>query len=182
MATGKTHDKSTTASVIPLVLLIGFLTHLGWVSSLMVGFGFLFGGLFLSPDLDTPSRPYYRWGLLRFIWKPYQWMTPHRSFLSHSTVIAPLFRLVYLTSLWILVYFLLKKLMMPDLHWTQFPTVFQHDVGRPFTQPLTLWGTALSPRYWLYFAAGTWLGALLHLLLDCLSSAIPTVFPVNRRG
>ena len=31
------------------------------------GLAFLFGGLFLSPDLDINSRPYQRWGVLRWI-------------------------------------------------------------------------------------------------------------------
>jgi uncharacterized metal-binding protein len=54
----------------------------------------------LSPDLDIDSAIYDRWGPFRGLWWPYQKLTPHRSWFSHSGLSGPL-RLVYLAlALW----------------------------------------------------------------------------------
>lgn len=50
---------------------------------------------FLTPDLDTDSKPYYRWGLLRFLWFPYKQLIPHRSIWSHSGPISGTIRFLY---------------------------------------------------------------------------------------
>lgn len=57
---------------------------------------FLLGGLWLSPDLDTPSNPSRRWGPLRLLWLPYRRCLSHRSLLSHSPVLGTAGRLLYL--------------------------------------------------------------------------------------
>jgi uncharacterized metal-binding protein len=56
----------------------------------------------LSPDLDIDSAIDDRWGPLRFLWLPYQKLTPHRSWFSHSGV-SGILRLLYLgAALWLL--------------------------------------------------------------------------------
>ena len=60
---------------------------------------FLFGGLWLSPDLDTISRPSRRWGPLRLLWWPYRRLLRHRSLLSHSPLLGSAGRLLYLLAL-----------------------------------------------------------------------------------
>jgi uncharacterized metal-binding protein len=58
--------------------------------------GFIFGTLFINPDLDiAKSNASKRWGVLRFVWYPYQYMFKHRG-LSHNIIIGPLSRIIYL--------------------------------------------------------------------------------------
>jgi uncharacterized metal-binding protein len=56
---------------------------------------YLFSGLMFSPDLDTNSRPYKRWGPVRWLWLPYRMLVPHRHWVSHSMVVGPLLRVIY---------------------------------------------------------------------------------------
>ncbi len=55
----------------------------------------LISGILFSPDLDLDSAIDDRWGVLRWIWRPYMRVVPHRHFWSHSLVFAPLLRLAY---------------------------------------------------------------------------------------
>lgn len=94
MPSGRTHDRLTWLSTVPLVGMIGMGSQWDW--ALAAGLGSLFGGLYFSGDLDTVSRPLKRWGLLGWIWWPYRRLVPHRGVLSHGLVWGPLFRLCYL--------------------------------------------------------------------------------------
>jgi uncharacterized metal-binding protein len=49
---------------------------------------YIFGTLFLSPDLDINSTPYKRWGIFRFLWWPYKVLFKHRG-LSHHPIFGP---------------------------------------------------------------------------------------------
>jgi uncharacterized metal-binding protein len=96
MPTGETHDRVTYA-LMPAALLIGwaiFGLPLNLVAWWVVGLWL--GGILLSPDLDTASRPYFRWGVLRWLWWPYQAAIRHRSVLSHGLIVGPAIRLLYL--------------------------------------------------------------------------------------
>jgi uncharacterized metal-binding protein len=66
-----------------------------WVSG-----GFLFSGLIFGPDLDLYSFHYKRWGMLRWLWQPYQKAIKHRSIWSHGPIVGTIGRIVYL-SLWL---------------------------------------------------------------------------------
>jgi uncharacterized metal-binding protein len=55
----------------------------------------LISSYYLSPDLDLRSAIAPRWGPLSILWKPYEFIVPHRSWLSHSGISA-LLRLAYL--------------------------------------------------------------------------------------
>lgn len=57
---------------------------------------YLFAGYACAGDLDLDSREYRRWGLLRFIWKPYQALVPHRSWVSHGLILGGVIRAAYL--------------------------------------------------------------------------------------
>jgi len=72
---------------------------LGWIGSATAALAFLVGGLLLSPDLDTHSRPTRRWGPLRLLWWPYRKLLRHRSLLSHGPFLGTLGRLGYLGGL-----------------------------------------------------------------------------------
>ncbi len=66
-----------------------------WVSG-----GFLFSGLIFGPDLDLYSFHYKRWGMLRWLWRPYQQAIKHRSIWSHGPIVGTIGRILYL-SLWL---------------------------------------------------------------------------------
>ncbi len=66
-----------------------------WVSG-----GFLVSGLIFGPDLDLYSFHYKRWGILRWLWRPYQKAIKHRSIWSHGPIIGTVGRILYL-GLWL---------------------------------------------------------------------------------
>lgn len=78
------------------------------------------------PDLDINSRPYQRWGVLRWLWWPYQRLIRHRSVLSHSPFLGTAIRISYLTCLVI------------SISW----------LGSP-------WGTP-TPERWLFWLQQGW--------------------------
>jgi uncharacterized metal-binding protein len=66
-----------------------------WVSS-----GFLVSGLIFGPDLDLYSFHYKRWGIFRWLWRPYQKVIKHRSIWSHGPIVGTVGRILYL-GLWL---------------------------------------------------------------------------------
>ncbi len=167
MASGKTHDW-VTVTLLPSVWLIahwGF--NLPFHESLLITVGTWLGGFYLSPDLDTPSRPFYRWGILRWIWIPYQWAAKHRSPLSHGLLWASWLRLFYLTGMLTLIYWGLCQLL--------------EILGvRTSLLPLRSAQRFLSAHQsdFLRLGVGLWVGALIHIVLDALTSALT---PKKRR-
>ncbi len=103
MPDGKTHDRLTlfgAALSVPAWLLMAPPAWRGdYAACAVLVVSTLFSGLMLSPDLDLDSSIYHRWGLLRFLWWPYQKLIPHRSFLSHSLLLAPLLRVIYFLAI-----------------------------------------------------------------------------------
>lgn len=95
MPNGHTHDAVTWFLVTPVALLAWNVTQDVGKSAVFTG-AFVFAGLMFSGDLDLPSSQYRRWGRLRWLWKPYQWLVPHRSVISHGVLLGPLGRLLYL--------------------------------------------------------------------------------------
>ena len=87
----KTHDTIGVASVIPTSIATIYLGY-GIPTVVALGLGVTLATYFLSPDLDLNSRIYRRWGLLRWIWIPYQRVIHHRSWLSHSGPISATLR------------------------------------------------------------------------------------------
>tara|TARA_Y100001968_G_scaffold316458_1_gene344300 strand:+ start:519 stop:1001 length:483 start_codon:yes stop_codon:yes gene_type:complete len=94
MGSGIQHEKATKRWSLISGCLVALL--FGWKTGLLAGMAFAFGGLWLSPDLDTESKPLQRWGLFKIIWLPYRKLIKHRSILSHAPVIGTLIRLIYL--------------------------------------------------------------------------------------
>ena len=95
MASGQEHDKATKFWSGPFGLCIGFFFGLKY--GLLSGFAFLFGGLWLSPDLDIHSKSLQRWGVLKIIWLPYRYLIRHRSLFSHGPFIGTVLRGLYLS-------------------------------------------------------------------------------------
>lgn len=96
MAAGSSHDRATVLCSLPFGLL--WAPWLGGLGALIAAASFLVGGLWLSPDLDTRSRPMRRWGPLQGLWWPYRRLLRHRSLLSHSPLLGTAGRLLYLAA------------------------------------------------------------------------------------
>ncbi len=95
MPSGRTHDRITLLSLPPFAVLAYLLTRRGeWV--LWFSGAYLFSGLMFGPDLDIYSLQYKRWGIVRWIWLPYQSCLRHRSFFSHGFLVGTIIRLMYL--------------------------------------------------------------------------------------
>lgn len=159
MPSGKTHDWTTLALLPTVWMICRWALELPLFESNLITTGAFVGGFFLSPDLDTRSRPFYRWGILRFIWWPYQWAIRHRSPLSHGILWASWLRLIYLTAVFSLLYigisiWLSQQGLLPS--------------HQPRQQVLQFLQRHLRDILWL--GCGLWLGALMHIALDWLSS------------
>lgn len=63
--------------------------YLDTYTILAFSLSYLFATFFLSPDLDTKSRSYKRWKILRILWWPYRIIFKHRG-VSHNVVLGPL--------------------------------------------------------------------------------------------
>ena len=161
MPSGQTHDRITLWS-LPVVT--GLTVALTWSSNLtlLVSGGFLFSGLILSPDLDLKSRPFKRWGWLRWIWIPYQKVMHHRSIFSHGPIIGTTLRVLYL-SCWV-VFFSVLGLMLVQLFRNE-PNPgqgFARDIGRSLIN---------YRAEVLALLVGLELGAMSHSLSDWINSA-----------
>jgi uncharacterized metal-binding protein len=99
MPAGRIHDRITLWGLPLCGGLTFFASGSSAAATLMVCSGYLLGGLLLGPDLDIHSRPYKRWGWLRWIWLPYQKSIRHRSFWSHGFLVGTSLRVLYL-GLW----------------------------------------------------------------------------------
>ena len=99
MPSGRTHDRVTLWSSPIIAAATLYLTKRAdlafWVSG-----GFLVSGLIFGPDLDLYSFHYKRWGIFRWLWKPYQQAIKHRSIWSHGPIVGTIGRLLYL-GLWL---------------------------------------------------------------------------------
>jgi uncharacterized metal-binding protein len=147
MASGRNHDRAIIITT-PVILATAAASGHADVGIIATSAYYL-AGLYLSPDLDLVSRPYKRWGFLRWLWLPYQRFIPrHRHWLSHGPVIGSAVRLVYLAT-W------LSPLLVlfPGLQRIQ-------------------WAGITLPNAVAFFC-GVELSALNHLLLDGLLIPLP---------
>lgn len=99
MPSSRSHDMIALVAAPVVYAGASLVTISDQQSATAITVAFLVSSTMLSPDLDTKSRPYYRWGMIRGIWLPYRWLVPHRSPISHSLVISSLLRLLYLLLL-----------------------------------------------------------------------------------
>lgn len=121
MPSGKTHDKINFIFLFVLTFLFmnvfNFFTFgtIGIVLSMCSFIGFYIGTIYLSPDLDVKSKPFYRWKSLKIIWKPYQKIFSHRSIFTHGILIGDFIRIIYLI-IWLLpFYFLIKHYLFKNI-------------------------------------------------------------------
>ena len=145
MASGQQHDRATCWLALPYGLL--WWPWLGPLGTVVSALAFLIGGLWLSPDLDTNSRPYQRWGPLRWLWWPYRKTLRHRSILSHTPVVGTLVRVGYGLGI---------ALLLSDL---------LHPWGAPSSSELLTWLKQQERLLWVALV-GVEASAWLHLLQD----------------
>jgi len=105
VALHKSHDVLTKIAAVLMGILVGF--YLGPLCGIMMGISVVFGGYFLSPDLDTHSEPYKRWDSLRYIWIPYHKIFSHRSFWTHCPILGSVIRILWIAPFWIPILILL---------------------------------------------------------------------------
>ena len=145
MARGQQHDRATCWLALPYGLL--WWPWLGPLGTVVSTLAFLIGGLWLSPDLDTNSRPYQRWGPLRWLWWPYRKTLRHRSILSHTPVVGTLVRVGYGLGIVLLLSGLL------------------HPWGAPSSSEVLIWLKQQERLLWVALV-GVEASAWLHLLQD----------------
>lgn len=162
MPSGRTHDCITWFLTPPVFYATWRLTH-NAVDAGIAATAFVFAGLMFSGDLDLPSVQYRRWGMVRWIWKPYQWLVPHRSPLSHGVLLGPAVRLAYLT------------LVVGAAAWGVLAYMAKHGAGLPPIEALslTLSDVRLGAREWEWLAflmGGLWVGGASHSAADMLGT------------
>ena len=173
MPSGRTHDCITWFFTAPVCYATWRLTH-DTAGTALVGVSFVFAGLMFSGDLDLPSVQYRRWGMVRWIWKPYQWLVPHRSALSHGVLLGPAVRLAYLT------------LVVGAAAWGVLAYMAHHGAGLEPMEALqlTLSDKRLGPREWELLAfvmAGLWVGGASHSAADAAASGWKRLWRRKRR-
>ncbi len=163
MPSGHTHDAVTWFCVTPVALATWALTQ-DAVGTALTATTFAFAGIMFSGDLDLPSRQYHRWGRLRWLWKPYQWLVPHRSVLSHGILVGPLLRLTYLAG--VLMAIAAVAMRLYSGHW---------GFGWAGVDHLATAAARLDARGWAcvgFALAGLWIGGASHSLVDWGWSAL----------
>ena len=98
MPNGKTHDIITLV-VSPVVAGVSYYLTKDVKTTGIIFVSYLFASLMFNGDLDTNSRPYNRWFILKIIWIPYQLMFEHRSVFSHGLIIGTIIRIIYIGSI-----------------------------------------------------------------------------------
>lgn len=170
MPSGKTHDAITVVLALPIFTA-------AWYASGSVIFGAviavasLFGGLVFSPDLDTHSKQYTRWGPMRFVWLPYRLFFKHRSRFTHGIVFGTILRTIYLFGVLTLAAFLVIWACAFYMHGSV-PDLIS------LTQEWRRLGELISQHLGVHFAwfvfLGLWLGAISHSLTDIAGTYVKT--------
>jgi uncharacterized metal-binding protein len=170
MPSGRTHD-AITILLAPVACGAAYMATRESAIAAVVAVAFVFGGLMFGPDLDTVSRQYSRWSVLRFLWYPYRAFFPHRSRFTHGLLFGALLRVIYFLGIVSVVtitialgYAYLARSAMLDLSDLQ---SFWSGLG------------SLSRRYLpAYFLpsvfVGMWLGAASHTFTDMAGSFVKT--------
>ena len=108
MTSGKNHLK--LGLVCLYILFSVWFWYYNLINTFMYMTGFLFGLIFLSPDLDIKnSQPYKSWGPLRFVWWPFQKFIKHRG-ISHNIIFGPVVIIGYFLLIFGIVIIELLKL------------------------------------------------------------------------
>ncbi|HEX8598874.1 MAG TPA: metal-binding protein [Chloroflexia bacterium] len=162
-----THDTITivTGIVLAPVALNSSWPDMGPANAAVLTGAYLASGLLFSPDLDTMSTPYKRWGLFRWLWLPYRHLVPHRSWISHSFFFGPLLRIAYLAAMLSLVTLMVLALI------NLFSPI---DPTGTLLQVATTTGRWLQDHPWTiaYTLLGFLLGGASHTIADVVWSGV----------
>lgn len=141
-------------------------------AAVIVGLSFLFGGLMFGPDLDTVSRQYSRWGVLRLLWFPYRNFFKHRSRFSHGLMLGALLRVFYFAGVVTLAIFSIAYI---------YASYSGGRLPRPSDVALVwrpIGGFVNSylggSDFYLLSFVGIWIGAASHTFTDVAGSFIKT--------
>lgn len=115
MPCGKTHDKISTITA-PIVGIGTYLITSDIKITAILMSAYVFASLMFNGDLDTNSRPYNRWWLLKMIWIPYQLIFSHRSIWTHGLILGTVVRLVYVLAIPVLIV-VIKGIEIPVINW-----------------------------------------------------------------
>jgi uncharacterized metal-binding protein len=170
MPNGKTHDAVTIVLALPVLAAAFLLTKNVWASILVCG-AFGFGGLMFGPDLDTVSRQFSRWWILKPLWLPYRLIFKHRSRWSHGLVFGALFRVIYFLGI-----------LTAGSFAAVYTIALYHGAEPPglagFLGEWKTFGTfarsLFGEHVFLLFFAGLWLGAASHTFTDIAGTFIKT--------
>jgi uncharacterized metal-binding protein len=135
---------------------------------------FLVATVFLSPDLDLrQSSPTRNWGLLRWLWRPYQLVFKHRG-VSHNLFLSSITRVAYLLGL-IVVGCALARLLAGAALPTQSEALA--FAGRPAAAVPSFLREGLWVRRAPLAAAGTgiFLSDTTHIVADRVVSAVKKI-------
>lgn len=148
MPSGNVHDTVNTVALTGYVAYSVATQQTDWLPTAI---GLAVGTLWLSPDLDLKSEPYYRLGPFRVLWMPYVKIMPHRSIWSHGLIIGDIIRLLYSAAFLIPLLFLALYVEIID----------------PST--VDLWFAAMPA-----FIIGIIVASTIHIALDHASSLLRT--------
>lgn len=170
MPSGKTHDAITVVLVLP-VLGVGYAVTADLWMAMVISVGFLFGGLMFGPDLDTASKQYSRWMILKPLWFPYRTFFKHRSRWSHGLILGTLLRVIYFMGAATCAAFLV----------TYAYAAYAGGETRSLWDLAQVWATlrgysdlVLGANGAIALFVGMWIGAASHTFTDLAGSYIKT--------
>jgi uncharacterized metal-binding protein len=170
MPSGKTHDAITFLLAAPVGVATYLLTK-SVPASMAVASAFLFGGLMFGPDLDTASKQYTRWWILKPLWFPYKMFFKHRSRWSHGLIFGTLLRVIYFMGVVTLGAFLTAILVGIFLG-GNLPGMAEFAEGwRRFGE---FGRIHLGENIFVVVFCGLWLGAASHTFTDMAGTFIKT--------
>ncbi|MFN3267248.1 MAG: metal-binding protein [Deinococcales bacterium] len=116
MPSGNVHNLVNTIAYVGFAGAYGYAHSAQWAqleptTLLCFSGAFMAGTFMLSPDLDLAEQNVSskkNWGILGFLWVPYGLMFSHRG-LSHTWIVGPLTRVLYLGLLLALPIWLLRR-------------------------------------------------------------------------
>ncbi len=124
-----------------------------------------------GPDLDTVSRQYSRWSVLRVLWLPYRQFFTHRSRFTHGLILGAFLRVFYFCGVVTLVVFV-AAFAYAAYTGGQAPGIAGiGHVWRPVDDTVhRLFGN----NFYLFAFLGIWFGAASHTFTDMAGSFIKT--------
>lgn len=172
MPRGTTHELWANLLALPLSYLYYKFSHSLTDTSIFF-FSFIFATFMLSPDLDTKSKSYSRWGIMRFIWIPYRKFMKHRDFLSHFPVISSAIRGIYLILSLIILFSVISYIILLILSFgsSEYKKGF-FDVLKATSIMTAKTLLSIKKEYILAMFSGLFCGDTIHYLLDIFTSKI----------